>query len=176
MMVRVQRNRQGGSFAGRAGPSAGLYWPEPSGAARAAMRRSSGQMATVWLLTVSLALLALLVSLSVLAGCGSNRQTAKPVDPAAARQTLEVVLTDWRNGGRPDVWQQQSPQVVVQDLDWSRGVRLKSYEILGPGEPRDANLYCRVKLVLDEPTAETREQTVTYCVGTDPVRTVFRTF
>jgi hypothetical protein len=114
--------------------------------------------------------------LFVLAGTGCNfgPATARPVDPEVARQTLEQVLSDWRDGGTPDAWQQRSPQVVVQDFDWAAGAALTSFEILGPGEARDANLFCRVRLVLNGPAKGGAQRTVTYVVGTDPVLTVFR--
>jgi hypothetical protein len=115
-------------------------------------------------------LLVILISV----GCGSRQQTAEPVDPDQARRTLHAVLADWVEGGKPETWRQKSPQVVVQDLDWSGGSKLKAFELLGSGEPRDANLFCQVKLVLENSSQRKIEQTVTYCVGTDPVLTVFR--
>ncbi len=115
-----------------------------------------------------------LLLMLALPGCGPQLQRAKPVDVDEARQTLTTVLDDWAGGGKPEDWLQQSPRVVVQDFDWSSGARLKSYEILGAGQSRDANLFCQVKLVLENPVQKRVEQTVTYCVGTDPVLTVFR--
>ncbi len=115
-----------------------------------------------------------LLLLLTFAGCGSRQQTARPVDPEEARQTLNAVLADWGHGGKPAAWLQQSPQVVIQDRDWSNGLKLNDFEILGAGESRDANLFCQVKLVLENAAQQQFEQTVTYCVGTDPVLTVFR--
>lgn len=112
--------------------------------------------------------------LAVLCGCGTGQKTAAPVDPDVARRTLDAVLLDWKNGGTPDAWQQKSPKVVVQDLDWAAGAKLVSYEVLGPGEVRDANLYCQVKIVAASQSQKETPRTVTYVVGTDPVITVFR--
>jgi hypothetical protein len=113
------------------------------------------------------------LGLLLLAGCGSQ-QTAQPVDLRVANDTLTAVLTDWQNGGTPAAWQRRSPQVIVQDLDWSNGTRLKAFQILGPGKPQDANLFCQVRLTLQQDTQPATERVVTYCVGTDPVITVFR--
>jgi hypothetical protein len=110
----------------------------------------------------------------LLSGCGQRQVTAKPVDPDMAQRTLESVLTHWKAGGTPEQCGARTPQVVVQDLDWSGGARLMSYEILGAGDKRDANLFCDVKLVLEDVSRKKLERTVTYCVGTDPVLTVFR--
>ena len=107
-------------------------------------------------------------------GCGPRHPTADPVNADTARQTLQSVLESWQRGEALESWQQRDPKVVVQDSDWSAGAKLKEFEILGVGEPRDANLYCQVKLVLDGPGRGKQPQTVTYVVGTDPVLTVFR--
>jgi len=107
-------------------------------------------------------------------GCGRSQQVAAPVDAVQARKTLEAVLSDWQSGGTPEAWQQKSPKVVVQDFDWAGGAKLSTFEILGPGEVRDANLYCQVKIVAALPTQSATPRTVTYVVGTDPVLTIFR--
>ena len=117
---------------------------------------------------------AVLTLLLALPGCGPRQETAAPVDPEKARSTLEAVLSDWKEGGSPEAWQERSPEVVVQDFDWAAGTKLKSFELLGPGESRDANLICKVKLVLEQSPRGDVERTVTYVVGTDPVLTVFR--
>jgi hypothetical protein len=113
-----------------------------------------------------------LVMLVAVGGCGASATTA--ADPDVARKTLETVLASWKEGGKPDEWQEKSPKVVVQDFDWAAGAKLKSFELLGPGELRDANLICKVKLVVEKPSQGAAERTVTYVVGTDPVLTVFR--
>lgn len=118
--------------------------------------------------------LAAVLGVSVLSGCGPRQVTAKPVEPEVARRTLEQVLAHWKQGGTPDQCQSETPPVVVQDLDWLGGARLLSFELLGGGDPRDANLFCDVKLVLEDASHKRLERTVTYCVGTDPVLTVFR--
>lgn len=109
----------------------------------------------------------------LLCGCG-GRVTVDPVNPAQARETLQKVLQSWQQGESPGDWRQKSPPVVVQDPDWSAGLKLKNYELVGTGKPLDANLYCEVKLTLTDPQKGERQKSVTYVVGTDPVLTVFR--
>ena len=116
----------------------------------------------------------LAVALLVSPGCGSGGPPAAPVDSDEARQTLEAVLASWQAGEAPADWRERDPEVVVQDMDWLRGTRLKRYELLGPGTAVDANLHCEVKLWLEDPDRGEMERTVTYEVGTDPVLTVFR--
>jgi hypothetical protein len=115
--------------------------------------------------------LALLVQL---AGCGVGQEIADPVDPELAQRTLRDVLDAWAAGTRPEELRQKTPEVVVQDFDWSAGSRLVSFEVKAPGSPQDANLFCDVKLVLEDASRRKVERLVTYCVGTDPVLTVFR--
>jgi len=106
-------------------------------------------------------------------GCG-NEMATYPVDPDEARSTLDAVLTSWQEGATPESWQSESPSVVVQDADWSRGAKLKDYEIIEPTEAIDANLHCEVRLTLDVPQQGEVQKTVKYVVGTSPVLTVFR--
>lgn len=114
-----------------------------------------------------------LVFLVSLAGCGGSG-SPHPVDADEARSTLQSVLQSWQDGDTPESWSQRSPEVVVQDLEWQSGSKLESFEILGEGNPQDANLHCDVKLNLVTPEGEQVERTVTYLVGTSPTLTVFR--
>jgi len=108
-----------------------------------------------------------------MAGCNQQMET-QPVDTRQARSTLEAVLKSWQEGATPESWQQKTPSVVVQDMDWKTGKKLKSYEIVAPGDAIDSNLHCQVKLTLEDPEKGEVERTVTYLVGTSPVLTVFR--
>lgn len=112
-----------------------------------------------------------LLCLALAAGCGSGN---RPVNPDVARQTLQKTLEEWKGGAKPDALRQASPQIVVQDLDWSDGAQLTAFEILGDGKPVDANLIAQVKLTLRGKDGKEAEKTVTYVVGTSPVLTVFR--
>jgi hypothetical protein len=106
-------------------------------------------------------------------GCGAS-SVASHVEPDLARNTLTRVLDGWKSGQSPDAWRHRDPQIVVQDRDWMGGAKLLSYEFVGSGEARDANLVCTVKLQMQKSGQRSVEETVTYFVGTDPVLTVFR--
>jgi hypothetical protein len=108
-----------------------------------------------------------------LVGCGYSASEHR-VTSTTARSTLEAVLKSWQNGESAESWQEKTPQVVIQDMDWKAGAKLQSFEILGEGEAIDANLHCQVKLKFAQPQKGKSEQTVTYLVGTSPVLTVFR--
>ena len=67
------------------------------------------------------------------------------VDSETAKSTLISVLDGWKAGDKPDAWQQKTPSVVIQDLDWIGGAKLTNYEIISE-TAIDANLHCEVKL------------------------------
>ncbi len=106
-------------------------------------------------------------------GCKSSSE-ANRVDPTLARSALESVLDSWKRGESIDPWQMNDSQVVVQDLDWKAGFKLASFEILDQGDAVDANLFCRVRLSLEDPSSKRFDRMVTYVIGTNPVCTVFR--
>ena len=122
--------------------------------------------------SVTLGLLALLMV--CLSGCGGNPGEEHRVNAIDARAILEDVLASWQQGETPESWRKKTPEVVVQDLEWKRGAKLKGFEIQGQGEAVDANLHCHVKLMLVDGQQQESERTVKYLVGTSPVRTVFR--
>jgi hypothetical protein len=124
------------------------------------------------LAAIGAAMLAALVSTGV-SGCGGYSAAAHRVAADEARSTLDAVLKSWQEGETPDAWQQKTPAVVVQDMEWKSGVKLISFEML-ESQAIDANLHCRVKLILDTPQRGQVERTVKYLVGTSPVLTVFR--
>ena len=114
--------------------------------------------------------LLLLLTLTLIIGCGSSHT----VQPDVAVKTLRTALESWKNGQSPDSLQKASPPIIVQDLDWTSGAKLMEFEILEGGEPVDANLYAQVKLKLRDSAGSDTDRTVTYVVGTSPKLTVFR--
>jgi hypothetical protein len=119
-------------------------------------------------------LIATLLCSSVLAGCGSGPYESAPVNPEIARETLTSALESWKDGESIEALQEDSPAIVVQDFDWSAGMKLLDYEVLDDGKPESANLIARVKLSLEDREGAKSEKTATYVVGTAPVLTVFR--
>ena len=132
------------------------------------MRSFSESIKIAFPAAIVLAVLSIIVT-----GCQTSAE-ANRVDPMLARSALESVLETWKRGESIDSLQTQQPAVVVQDLDWRAGFTLKSFEILNEGEALDANLFCQVKLSLNDANAMPVERQVTYIVGTSPVCTVFR--
>ena len=128
---------------------------------------SKRRPSTTWwlfLLTASLAML----------GCSSRTRTARPVNEHAAREALATVLEAWKAGVASQELQIRSPKIVVQDMSWLGGAKLKEFEILDGAKRIDANLHCPVRLHLSTPEGKESQQEVVYVVGTDPVITVFR--
>lgn len=119
-------------------------------------------------------LLGALLCCLALAGCGTGVHESAPVDPALARDTLTRAMESWKEGESVESLQDESPAIVVQDFDWSGGMKLLNYEVIGPGKPESANLVAQVKLSLEDTAGARTEKTVTYVVGTAPALTVFR--
>lgn len=114
------------------------------------------------------------VLLSLVGGCGGSGGNPHPVESDQARAVLEDVLESWKQGESSESWREKDPEVVIQDMDWKSGAKLKDYEIIDPGKAVDANLHCDVKLTLVDAKGKSFEKTVTYLVGTSPALTVFR--
>jgi hypothetical protein len=120
-------------------------------------------------------LAALVCGLAVLAGtgCKSDNPNA-PVNAAKARETLQAALDSWKKGEPSNALEKASPPIYVIDPDWQAGVKLADFEILGPGEEKDAQLYARVRLVLRRPNGPDVTQEATFMVATAPNLTVAR--
>jgi hypothetical protein len=129
-------------------------------------RRFSERSLSMGVILASLAALALLA----LSGCSGS--AAHAVNTSQARDALGTALDHWKQGDAP----RSITSMTVQDFEWEHGARLLDYQVLGDGQPRDANLSIKVKLTLAADKAGSRkvEKTVSYLVGTSPSVTVFR--
>ncbi len=113
--------------------------------------------------------LGLLLSLVSMSGCGAGNTL---VEEDLARVTLERTLEHWKSGGSVEDCRLWTPPVVVGTSPWSDNAKLVEYQI-GESRAFDANLFVNVELTLE--ISGRRETSVEqYCVGTDPVLTVFR--
>ena len=106
-------------------------------------------------------------------GC-SDGGVRYPVRPDVANQTLNAVLSHWKNGGKPDELRDADPQIVVQDFDRASGTRLTEFAVADDAAALDANLSVQVRLELTHADGRTETRNVWYLVSTDPVLTVFR--
>lgn len=110
-----------------------------------------------------------LVGLALIVGCEQRNQ---PVRSEVALKTLQLTLDQWKQGNPIEASVQREPAIVVQDFAWKEGVVLQDYKIVGH-TAKDANLFVTVELKFAGKSDS--KHIVTYCVGTDPVLTVFRT-
>lgn len=113
------------------------------------------------------------LGLLFLTGCGEPRAAA--VDAVLAKTSLREVMEHWKNGGAMEELRKRDSEIVVQEMWWSDGRKLLSYQIIGEGRVEDANWFCDVELQVSAGDGkEPIKKTFTYVVGTDPVITVFR--
>src|SRR4051812_11156569 len=119
---------------------------------------------------------ACLVAMTLLSLSGCSGGQAHAVDTSRARDALKTALDRWKQGDAPRSLSTSATPMTVQDLEWESGVKLVEYQVLGEGEPADANLRVRVKLTTEsgKGKSKTAEKTVSYLVGTSPSVTVFR--
>ncbi|MCA9128686.1 MAG: hypothetical protein KDB22_16485, partial [Planctomycetales bacterium] len=90
----------------------------------------------------------LFVSFSVaVLGC-TGRRSAKPVEVDLAKDTLTRVLDHWKQGGAMTDFRKQSPEIVIQEVEWSNGRQLLDYELVGGAQALDGNWFCEVELKL----------------------------
>lgn len=110
----------------------------------------------------------------IASGCSKGFDNA-PVDVSLARETLQKALDSWKKGDKVDALQSATPPIYVIDMEWQGGSALKDYEIVGPGEAKDAHLMCQVKLTVRAPGSgkETKKEQ-TYVISTAPNLTVSR--
>ena len=122
--------------------------------------------------TFTTQLLVCLLAVWVL-GCSLGTGPAA-VRPELARETLITALTAWKDGSSIDALRAQSPEIVVQDPDWTAGKQLTDFALQGDGKSVGATLSIEAQLVLADASGETLTQRVWFLVGTDPALTVFR--
>jgi hypothetical protein len=119
----------------------------------------------------------LIISFIGALGCGVNHTPPAAIDVGAARQSLDRVLTAWKEQAKPDSLLQDSKAPVhVADEDWIMGYQLKSFE-LAPGEPTPitaARVRFEVKLDLTSPQGKNVQRKVLYSVSTSPSISVIR--
>jgi hypothetical protein len=87
-----------------------------------------------------------------------------------ARTALEASLNAWREGKRPGNIEGTDPPVHVADNEWTNGLKLASFEILGE-QPSESDKRFNVKLAHSAP-AKTVEA-VYVVLGASPIA-VFR--
>ena len=113
----------------------------------AGSNRNTSLYGTLWLVVVSLAVLATLL----LPGC-ADASRAHAVNEPTARDALKTALDGWKNGKTPASFASDSSPMIVQDLEWSSGAKLLDYQLVDDGKAYDANLRIQVKLTLAVPT------------------------
>jgi hypothetical protein len=121
------------------------------------------------------AVAALACGLAVLAGAGCQPGSPNaPVNAGKGRDALRAALESWKKGDPSTALEKGSPPIYVIDPDWQAGAKLADFEILGPGEEKDAQLFVPVRLVLRGPDGKDARREVTFMVATAPNVTVAR--
>ncbi|HRE98963.1 MAG TPA: hypothetical protein PLI18_00510 [Pirellulaceae bacterium] len=120
------------------------------------------------------ALAILLLGTVAAIGCGGRGADAYPLDQPQAEAALRAWLDHWKSGKSPDGLNDVRPGLVVGDVDWNSGAKLKDYTIAETGFSDGTNWHIAVTLELERSGASAEKSEITYVVGTSPVETIFR--
>jgi hypothetical protein len=95
------------------------------------------------------------VSLVLIAGCGGSPGAAYQPKEDFARKALDDALSTWSKGGKPDQLSSGTPPVHVADSQWTSGVALEGFEVVGT-EPAvgDEPAWFKVVLKLKKPLGD----------------------
>lgn len=124
------------------------------------MCRCAGRMTALALVSIALT------------GCGPRTVPASDVEQATA--LITQTFNDWKAGATLDAQRTESPPVYVAEELWLKGVKLKDYELTGPGETFGTNVRFHVKLKCIDQQGAAKDHNVKYLVTTTPERTIAR--
>lgn len=122
----------------------------------------------VFRLPVPLALLAL--ALLCQSGC---QPAAEPAAPELARDAVRQALNAWKQGERPEAFQERT-EITAVERRWAQGVRLLAYEIKGEGRMHGFDWQVLVDLSLQDKLGKKMHERASYNVSTSPARVVVR--
>jgi hypothetical protein len=110
----------------------------------------------------------------VAALCQSGCQpAAQPAVPEQARDALRQALNAWKQGERPDAFQERT-EITAVERRWATGVRLLAYEFQGEGRMHGFDWQGRVNLSLQDAHGKKMQERAIYNVSTAPARVVVR--
>ncbi len=104
------------------------------------------------------------------AGCQS---AAQPAAPGEASDLLRQALEAWKQGERPDAFQERT-EITAVERRWKQGVRLLAYDIQGEGRMHGFDWQGQVRLSLQDPLGKKMHERAIYNVSTAPARVVVR--
>jgi hypothetical protein len=113
-----------------------------------------------------------LVVLTVLCQLGCQ-PSAQPAIPEQARDALRLALDAWKQGERPEAFQERTAITAVERR-WTQGVRLLAYDIQGEGRRHGFDWQGRVYLSLQDSRGKKLHERAIYNVSTSPARVVVR--
>ncbi len=112
-------------------------------------------------------------TLWMLAGCDRGARSLH-LDKALADASLTTALSGWKQGELPSDLNKKSPRIIMTDVDWSNGMRLVDFELVGDPTDDGTNLHRPVRLSVQDDHGQRMLREVTYIIGTSPSITIFR--
>lgn len=116
-------------------------------------------------------LLAGLVLLVELTGCGGSPGLNRPLNQELARKSVGQAMQAWIDGKKPA---DLKPDIIVGDPAWDGGRKLTAYKLLDDKERSDgSNLHITVEMEFKDASGRASKSQKTYIVGTSPVVSIF---
>lgn len=111
--------------------------------------------------------------LGLASGCGSA-PAGPQADPNEAQNTMKLVLDAWKSGQNPSQFSQKSPDIVIQDSDWTLGLKLVSYQTQNDVRLAGNDVHYPVTLELKSPKGRVVKKHAVYLISTSPKKLVLR--
>ena len=100
-------------------------------------------------------------------GCSTGEKPTA-ADSTQARATLQAALDAWKAGGAPESLANQSPPILVKDVDWKGGYSLLDYKAEAEGKLVGYDMNYPVVLELKSPKGVSVKKNAVYTVTTSP--------
>lgn len=121
----------------------------------------------------SMSALCLGLLLALTSGC-SQSGFGPQADPNEAQNTMKLVLDAWKSGQNPSQFAAKSPDIVIQDSDWTLGLKLVSYKTQNDVRLAGNDVHYPVTLELKSPKGRVVKKQAVYLISTSPKKLVLR--
>ncbi len=112
--------------------------------------------------------------LCITTGCGMSQSAAPQADPGQAEKTLRLVLDAWKAGENPADFSKRVPSIVINDMDWSTGLKLVAYKPQADARLAGNDMQYPVVLELKSPKGRIVKKQAVYTISTSPQLLVLR--
>lgn len=125
--------------------------------------RRAGLRSNGWLFLVLV-----LSGLSSLSGCGGAAPVRLEGEPTDAVDIVNDVLKEWQAGKKVEDLKDEEPPIIVRDVDWEAGAKLKVFEIQKEATEDGGSWRVEAILTMEGKGLPSTPTVVAYSVTVDP--------